>query len=304
MPITTDIMKDASEIIHYNIPGLPIYLRQSLLSDYPDMRALCHWHDDLEFIRILNGEMNYYINGKKLLLRRDDCIMINSRQMHYGYSHLKKECEFICLVFDSRLLFGNTALYEKYVSPVLENRELEYLCLPAGYRQSVENETHTEIISLLDHMMQTAKKAAPAYEPELLAMLNLLWSRLLKTSDMMVQKGKTHPGGDLASSREMVSYIYKHYTEKILLSDIAAAGNVCRNKCCSIFKHHLQQTPIDFLNDYRLEVSSHLLNNTSANISEIALACGFNHLSYYSRLFRQKYGCTPREYRKLPPSLP
>lgn len=302
MPITAVVMKDASEIVHYNIPGLPVYLRQSLLSDYPDMRALCHWHDCLEFIRILDGEMNYYINGKNILLRRNDCIMINSRQMHYGYSHKRRECEFICLLFDPCLLSGNTALHEKYVTPVLENHDLEYLYLPADSEQSAETGAFSDIRSILDHMVRIVQKGAAAYEFELLSGLSLLWSRLLKAFDMIPEKKNHHSGNDLSVSKEMVSYIYKHYAEKIQLADIAAAGNVCRNKCCSIFRRYLQQTPIDFLNDYRLEVSCHLLKSTSANVSEIALACGFNHLSYYSRLFGQKYGCTPREYRKLPPS--
>ena len=102
----------------------------------------------------------------------------------------------------------------------------------------------------------------------------------------------------MAVQQTMVSYIYQHYPEKIGLSDIAQAGNVCRNKCCQIFSRQLHQSPIDFLNHYRLEVSRNLLDNTSWSIIKIAQACGFNHSSYYSKLFRQAYRCTPIEYRK------
>lgn len=41
-----------------------------------------------------------------------------------------------------------------------------------------------------------------------------------------------------------------------------------------------------------------LLKNTNRSITHIALSCGFNHLSYYSRLFLRTFGCTPGEYRK------
>ena len=67
--IDVDIMQDASEIVHYDIMGTPIYIRKGLLSLYPDMRALCHWHEDIELIYILKGEMNYDINGKTVLLK-------------------------------------------------------------------------------------------------------------------------------------------------------------------------------------------------------------------------------------------
>ena len=85
--------------------------------------------------------------------------------------------------------------------------------------------------------------------------------------------------------------------EKLSLDEIAASGNVSRSKCCRIFKHYLQQSPIDFLNAYRLKISCSLLTATDKSVTEIALACGFNNLSYFSKYFCQHYGCTPRAYR-------
>ena len=109
---------------------------------------------------------------------------------------------------------------------------------------------------------------------------------------------------DLLIQRDMVSYIYSHYSESINLEEIAAAGKVCRNKCCQIFRRYLCQSPIDFLNHYRLEVSCHLLNTTKMSIAEICTACGFNHQSYYSKIFLRTYHCTPRDFRKRAEVLP
>ncbi|HIR88766.1 MAG TPA: helix-turn-helix transcriptional regulator, partial [Candidatus Fimimorpha faecalis] len=69
--------------------------------------------------------------------------------------------------------------------------------------------------------------------------------------------------------------------------------------CCQIFKKYSNQSPIDFLNTYRLEVSKNLLKETDKNITEIATSCGFNHLSYYASMFQNRYGTPPSEYRKL-----
>ncbi|MFQ6951908.1 helix-turn-helix transcriptional regulator [Blautia wexlerae] len=71
------------------------------------------------------------------------------------------------------------------------------------------------------------------------------------------------------------------------------------SKCCQIFKHYMQQSPVDFLNAYRLKISCQLLCTTRKSITEIAMLCGFNHLSYFSKYFMECYGCTPREYRVL-----
>ena len=61
----------------------------------------------------------------------------------------------------------------------------------------------------------------------------------------------------------------------------------------------MQQSPVEFLNAYRLKISCQLLCTTRKSITEIAMLCGFNHLSYFSKYFMECYGCTPREYRVL-----
>ena len=67
--IQTTIMKGDSEVVRYDCPGIPLYIRTAQLSSYPERRALCHWHDDLEWVHILEGSMNYYINGHRITLK-------------------------------------------------------------------------------------------------------------------------------------------------------------------------------------------------------------------------------------------
>ena len=57
------------------------------------------------------------------------------------------------------------------------------------------------------------------------------------------------------------------------------------------------QTPIECVNTYRLKLSRDLLTETDKSVTEIALACGFNHLSYFSRSFFRAFGATPSEFR-------
>ena len=58
--IEMKVNKDSSEILPYHTTGVPIFIREGFLSSYPGYRALCHWHEDLEFICVLDGEMNFY----------------------------------------------------------------------------------------------------------------------------------------------------------------------------------------------------------------------------------------------------
>ena len=156
-----------------------------------------------------------------------------------------------------------------------------------------------EALQLFPEILRIKKEHPAAYEIEAAALLSLLWCRLLRSHPMMPNEAAAKPKEpDLLVQRDMVSYIYSHYSESINLDEIAAAGKVCRNKCCQIFRRYLNQSPIDFLNHYRLEVSCHLLNNTKLSIAEICTACGFNHQSYYSKIFLRTYSCSPRDFRK------
>ena len=68
---------DASENVAYNNPDFPAYIKKGQLSRYPDFRAVSHWHDDLEFILILEGQMFYDVNGQKISLQAGEGIFVN-----------------------------------------------------------------------------------------------------------------------------------------------------------------------------------------------------------------------------------
>lgn len=289
----TKIMRNASEIVRYDEVGIPLSIREGLLSAYPNHRALCHWHEDIEWVYIRSGQMNYYMNGKRVLLNTGEALMVNSRQMHYGYSENGQDCDFIRILCHPKIFITNSVLYQSYIAPVLSNPSLEYLHLKPEFSEDAE------ALQLLPEILRIKKEHPAAYEIEAAALLSLLWCRLLRSHPMMPNEAAAKPKEpDLLVQRDMVSYIYSHYSESINLDEIAAAGKVCRNKCCQIFRRYLNQSPIDFLNHYRLEVSCHLLNNTKLSIAEICTACGFNHQSYYSKIFLRTYSCSPRDFRK------
>lgn len=289
----TKIMRDASEIVRYDEVGIPLSIREGLLSACPNHRALCHWHEDIEWVYIRSGQMNYYMNGKRVLLNAGEALMVNSRQMHYGYSENGQDCDFIRILCHPKIFITNSVLYQSYIAPVLSNPSLEYLHLKPAHPED------TEALRLLPEILRIKKEHPAAYEIEAAALLSLLWCRLLRSYPMMPDESTAKPQEpDLLVQREMVSYIYSHYSESINLDEIAAAGKVCRNKCCQIFRRYLSQSPIDFLNHYRLEVSCHLLSNTKMSIAEICTACGFHHQSYYSKIFLRTYSCSPRDFRK------
>lgn len=286
-----DVMQDFSEIVHYEHPGVPLYIRRGQLSAYPNLRALCHWHDDIELIRVTEGHMQYQIGEKKILLEKGDTLLINARQMHYGFSLNQQDCNFICVLFHPNLLSENRLLHRQFVIPFLEKQDLPFLHFSADTPDG-------EIFAgYIDQLLALKDENAPAYELAAIGVLHMMWQKLFPFCTHASSR-RSVDYNDISLQKDMVSFIYQHYAERLSLADIADAGHVCQNKCCSIFRRYLQQSPIDFLNAYRLEVSCNLLRNTNTSVTDIALMCGFNHLSYYSKLFQRKYNCTPSAWRK------
>ena len=101
----------------------------------------------------------------------------------------------------------------------------------------------------------------------------------------------------LNTLKKMVLYIQEHYEDKITLADIAKAGSCCKSKCSELFKRYLKDSPVVYLNKYRLKISCDMLRNTDKTITAVALDSGFNGASYYCEIFHKYYGMTPHEYK-------
>ena len=286
--LSIDLYDDQSEHVHYDYPDYPIRNRRALLSSYPDYAALPHWHDDLEFIVCLSGEMQYNINGEIVTIPSGGGIFVNSRQLHYGFSEAQTECDFLCIMLHPLLLCITPAYEKDYALPLLSNENLPYLLLIPSVPW------HEEILRLLRHIHSTREESnAP-----LLAQIDFLtiWA-LLGMHNASAQRPKSH-NSDLSVLKNMVSYIQHNYEQHITLAGIAASGSVGQSKCCRLFAKYLHQTPGSYLIQYRISQSLPDLVNTNHSITEIAQAAGFNGSSYYTSVFRKAYGMTPSAYRK------
>jgi AraC family transcriptional regulator, melibiose operon regulatory protein len=286
-----NLMKDASEILHYNNPAIPLYIGKTRIFSYPHLSALCHWHDDIEYIGMRKGHMAYNVNGKKIMIHEHDGLLINSRQMHYGYSDDGTDNEFYCIVFKPQLLTTNQELMRKYIEPVTENVSVPCYYLPAAEVPA------GKIIKGFDRIFHLNEMRNPGFELAILSELQIFWTEwfnMLKPYSVLQGK-KTDK--DIAVQKLMMRFIYANYMSRITLDDIASSGSVCRSSCCRIFQRYFNKSPNDFLNSYRLEVSMNLLLDTTLSITDISFSCGFNSPSYYTEIFSQYKGCTPTEFR-------
>lgn len=285
------VKPDYSEVVPYENPKFPVYVSVGQILNHSNMSVLCHWHDDIEIIKVIEGEMNYQINDKTILMKEGDCAIANSRTLHYGFHHECKSCKYICILIPPEIISANTYFKKHFVLPVIENKNVEFLSF------TPDSDDFSELSSIISEMV-SIKEASPIdCKIALMNRVYGLWSVIYKNCLKEIHH-TTHSDPNLITQKTMISYIQEHFAESITLNEIAAAGNVGRSKCCILFKKYLNQSPVDFLNAYRLKRSCSMLTETDTKVTEIASLCGFNHASYFSKQFQQTYGCTPHEYRK------
>lgn len=257
------------------------------------MTALCHWHDDIEYIKVTKGHMMYSVNDKKILLKENDGLLVNSKQMHFGFTDDRTECEFICILFSPNLLKNNVELTGKFLDPVISaSNVIEYYYLNSQHPSSAY------IIELYDMIFEIYQNKKLGFEFDIVGKLFTIWIEWFKLINSSLSDAETNTSGEVNLQKQMVTYIHQNYSKRITLNDIAQSGNVCKSKCCKIFKKYLNKSPMGFLNSYRMIISIDLLKDSQFSITEIAYTCGFSNPSYYSEMFKQYKGCTPSEFRQ------
>jgi AraC-like DNA-binding protein len=100
---------------------------------------------------------------------------------------------------------------------------------------------------------------------------------------------------------KLLQYIATNYTNSELdLDGVVAATGTNRTKINDVLKSELGLTFTSYLHKLRLtEAARQLTENVDAAVAEIACAVGYANVSYFNKLFKEEYGCTPKAFRAL-----
>jgi len=96
---------------------------------------------------------------------------------------------------------------------------------------------------------------------------------------------------------EALKYIEGRYCDSITVQDIADHLNMNRSYLHRLFKSFTGVSIQNYLLDYRIRQACILLQNTSLSVRSVAHTVTYADPLYFSRIFYQKMGISPREYR-------
>lgn len=98
--------------------------------------------------------------------------------------------------------------------------------------------------------------------------------------------------------QRLVAYIDQHYAKPLSCEQIAAAAHRSYGHAARVFKQVTGMTVVEYLSMTRLKQAQKELRDTHDSVKAIAGRCGFQHVNYFSSLFKKRYGLSPLAYRR------
>ncbi|MGM9928380.1 MAG: helix-turn-helix domain-containing protein [Bacillus sp. (in: firmicutes)] len=286
-----DFMVDQSlkELTEHRTVVLPIACYETTINKNINGYIPLHWHDEFQFVLVVKGEAIFQINEEKVAVREGEGLFINSGCLHMANDQDDSGCVYICLNVSPSFVVSQE-LYTTFVNPYIQATNIPYLLL------NPQELWANHILDSIMKIQQLIKQKPPYYEMDISMYLTLIWKNVIMNGAQLeweqAEMVKSH------RMKEMLNWIHQHYAEKILLDDIARAGQLSRSECCRYFKRMLKTTPLNYVLDYRIQKSLVLLQQSDSNVTDVAYRVGFNSTSYFIDKFRKSMNMTPLAYKK------
>ncbi|PEJ60856.1 AraC family transcriptional regulator [Bacillus sp. AFS002410] len=286
-----DFMVDQSfkELTEHRTVVLPIACYETTINQNINGYIPLHWHDEFQFVFVVHGEAIFQINEDIIFVQEGEGVFINSGCLHMAKDKNNSDCAYICINVSPSFVLSQE-LYTTYVKPYFQATNLPYLFLDPKELWA------NTILNYILKIKQLIKQNSPFYEIDVSLFLTLIWKNLiingieLEYEQTVVVKSNR--------MKQMINWIHTHYNEKILLDDIARAGQLSRSECCRYFKRILKTTPLNYVTVYRIQKSLILLQQPESNVTDVAYQVGFNSTSYFIDKFRKSMKMTPLAYKK------
>lgn len=98
--------------------------------------------------------------------------------------------------------------------------------------------------------------------------------------------------------KQLLNYIHENYNKQLTITAMARRMDVSNQYFCRFFKILTELSFLDYLNNIRLQKSAIDLLATTDTVRAISFRHGFDTIGYFFRLFKNKYGVTPLQYRR------
>lgn len=246
-----------------------------------------NWHDAMELLIVLKGEIEVSINGENYILAEDDLIIINS---NVGHATLAREPNSIAMVIHLNPIYFS-CYYNDY-------HLLNFTCI--SNPKTRNHDSFMQIRKLASEMIEVIGGNKPSERIYFESLLQQLTVTLvthfppieITSMEMTSNKKKT------AVVQKIIQYVEKNYRNKMSLEELSKVSGYHKSYISQMIKQYLGINYYEYLTRIRLREATYDLVDLEKKISDIALNHGFSDVKSFNTAFKSSFGKTPSDYRK------
>ena len=266
------------------------------ISDRPSGHL--HFHNCLEIgiCHSDSGCLEFY--GEPAPFKEGDITVIPRNVPHTTYSSPGLASHWSYIYLDPRELF-------RHLLPAdWKNYDLLSYGLP-NYKYIFAKEEHPFLYQMADYALKELTLQSPGYQISSRGLLLSLYIALYRIQNPA--EGTSAPEdkamGTLSSTTPIVlspalDYVENNYMQQFSVDFLADLCHLSPTHFRRLFHNIMGTSPLDFINNTRIQKSCILLYSTEESILNISGMVGFQSVSSYNRCFVRTMQTTPRDYRK------
>lgn len=244
-----------------------------------------HTHDFFEIFLITKGKVKHIINGSEITISEGTLIFIRPTDIHYYQKINDENVELINLAFPKKTI---NELFNYLGEGFQPNRLIETKLPPSiflSYTETIILKQKFEKLHLIPLNLKSEVKTS------LRVLLAEIMSNYFSKSFWYVRSTIPDWIEETRSEMQQKENFVNGFNKMVEIS------GKTKEHLCREFKKHFNQTPTEYINDLRLNYSANMLISTDENIPYISMESGFENLSHYYHLFKNKFGIAPKEFR-------
>jgi AraC-like DNA-binding protein/mannose-6-phosphate isomerase-like protein (cupin superfamily) len=249
-----------------------------------------HYHEEVEFLLILKGEMTAFCNEERLVLRKGDIALFGSSEPHTTIQTKDGSLSYIVFQIDLRKYWDLSTLNSmQHFSEVI--RPLSAM----NYVYRDNPDTRSQTASLIRDIYREMNGKLIGYELAVSSRIKNILLQLLRHDERMMLNYNDNPL--LERLQPAVDYIENHLSEKLSVSEISALMNMSYTYFIKTFKKAIGMSFTDFIVYKRIKKAEQQLLTNDVSIAEVAESVGISNLGHFYGLFRRYNDCSPKQFK-------
>ena len=249
-----------------------------------------HYHKEIEFILITEGQLTAFCPDEKLVLNKGDIALFGSHEPH---KTLPTDLKLSYYVFQVDLQnywdqssMGSMKRFSEMIRPL---SALNYIFQENPSVRAACGQLIRDIHEEMQHGQEGYDLAVSARFKEMLL--------LLLRHD---RRGKLHYSDDamLRRMQPVLDYVEAHLSDKIAVPDLCRQINLSYTYFIKQFKKTVGMSFTDFVSFKRIKKAEQLLLTNNMSIAEVAEAVGMTNMGHFYSMFRRYNDCSPGQFKE------